>query len=87
MIDALRMPLRTRPLHQQHPDRAVVDRGDLPPHRLLLAYRKYMPPLVGHPDEIDALGDYLASLTSIPGKSLASRSSSSGGSGLPASQQ
>jgi mono/diheme cytochrome c family protein len=32
-------------------------------------YRKYMPPLVGHPDEIDALGDYLASPTQKPQKS------------------
>jgi cytochrome bd-type quinol oxidase subunit 1 len=32
-------------------------------------YRKYMPPLVGSPDEISALGDYLASLTQKPEKS------------------
>jgi len=32
-------------------------------------YRKYMPPLVGRPDEMDALGDYLASLTQKPEKS------------------
>lgn len=31
-------------------------------------YRKYMPPLVGRPDEIEALGDYLASLTQAPEK-------------------
>jgi cytochrome bd ubiquinol oxidase subunit I len=31
-------------------------------------YRKYMPPLVGRPDEIAALGDYLASLTAKPEK-------------------
>ena len=32
-------------------------------------YRKYMPPLVGHPDEIEALGDYLVNLTQKRGKS------------------
>ncbi|HNT86837.1 MAG TPA: cytochrome ubiquinol oxidase subunit I [Candidatus Hydrogenedentes bacterium] len=30
-------------------------------------YRAYMPPLVGLPEEVDALGDYLATLTPKPG--------------------
>jgi cytochrome bd ubiquinol oxidase subunit I len=29
-------------------------------------YRKYMPPLVGKPDEIDALGDYLTTISGKP---------------------
>lgn len=34
-------------------------------------YRKYMPPLVGRPDEIEALVDYLASLNQKPAESPA----------------
>ena len=37
-----------------------------PPARLESPYRKYMPPLVGLPDEIDALGDYLDALVRNP---------------------
>ncbi len=33
-----------------------------------LAYRKFMPPLTGTPEEIDALGDYLYAQTRASGQ-------------------
>ena len=48
-------------------------------------YRKYMPPLVGKPDEIDALGDYLATISVKPvGENTAKSTASAAPASAPA---
>jgi mono/diheme cytochrome c family protein len=59
----------------QNRDRAAIGSllGILHDHAPDSPYRAYMPPLVGSPAEIDALGDYLATLSQsgTPGSTLA----------------